>query len=178
MLRNPEGLTLDLVEASLHRARGLHAPNEMQYNLQTTLCAELTAKKITMVLEALYLTSTATTKISILLFYRRLSTGTVSSGFIYLVYAAIIFVVAYYFIFIINLFAGCQPIEAFWLQVDPFSSMKYHCINEGANLIAAGSISVSQDLLACGLPTILFWKLRIPPRQKFVLGAIFGIGFL
>ncbi|TLD37770.1 hypothetical protein E2P81_ATG03445 [Venturia nashicola] len=137
----------------------------------------INSRKITMALEALYLTSTATTKISILLFYRRLSAGTVSNGFIYSVYAAIAFVVVYYFIFMINLFIGCHPVEAFWLQANPFSSMKYQCLDEAANLIAAGVISVVQDLLACGMPMVLFWKLQIPVRQKFALGAIFGIGF-
>ncbi|RDI76913.1 hypothetical protein Vi05172_g13138 [Venturia inaequalis] len=132
---------------------------------------------MTMVLEALYLTSTATTKISILFFYRRLSTGALSNGFIYSVYAAVAFVAVYYVIFMINLFAGCQPIEAFWLQANPFSSMKYHCFDEGANLIAAGVISVVQDFLACGMPMILFWKLQIPLKQKFALGAILGVGF-
>lgn len=131
-----------------------------------------------MVLEALYLTSTATTKISILLFYRRLSSGTVSNGFIYSVYAAIAFVVVYYFIFMITLLAGCHPVEAFWLQVNLLSSMKYHCIDEAANMIAAAAISVVQDFLACGIPMVLFWKLQLPFRQKFALGAIFGVGFL
>jgi hypothetical protein len=131
-----------------------------------------------MALEALYLTSTATTKISILLFYRRLSSGTVSNGFLYSVYAAIAFVAVYYFIFMINLFVGCQPIEAFWLQANPSWQGKYECINEAANLIAAAVISVIQDFLACGMPMVLFWKLRIPFRQKIALAAIFGVGFL
>jgi hypothetical protein len=76
------------------------------------------------------------------------------------------------------LFVGCQPIQAFWLQVNLFSQDKYQCINEAANLIAAAAISVVQDFLACGMPMVLFWKLRIPFRQKIALAAIFGVGFL
>jgi hypothetical protein len=135
-------------------------------------------EQVTMALEALYLTSTATTKISILLFYRRLASGTISGPFLNTVYAALAFVAVYYFIFMINLFVGCQPIEAFWLQVNIFSEERYHCIDEAANLIAAAAISVVQDFLACGLPMVLFWKLRIPPRQKIALVVIFGVGFL
>jgi hypothetical protein len=131
-----------------------------------------------MVLEALYLTSTAATKISILLFYRRLSSGTVSNPFLYSVYAAIAFVALYYVIFMINLYVGCHPIEAFWLQIDPFWHGKYKCFDEAANLIAAAVISVLQDFLACGMPAILFWKLHIPRKQKIALGAIFGVGIL
>lgn len=131
-----------------------------------------------MVLEFLYLTSTATTKISILLFYRRLTTGTVSNSFLYCVYAAIAFVAAYYFIFTINLLVGCRPFYAFWMQVDPFWDNKYKCIDEAANLVAAATISVVQDFIVCGMPTILLWKLRISSRQKIALAGIFGIGFL
>jgi hypothetical protein len=131
-----------------------------------------------MALEALYLTSTATTKISILLFYRRLTAGTVSNSFLYLVYAAIAFVALYYVIFTINLFIGCRPMYAFWMQVDPFWGGKYKCFDEASNLIAASVISVVQDFIACGMPSILFWKLRIPLNQKIALAAIFGVGFL
>jgi hypothetical protein len=131
-----------------------------------------------MALEALYLTSTATTKISILLFYRRLTAGTFSRRFLYSIYSAIAFVVVYYIIFTINLFIGCRPIYAFWMQIDPFWERKYTCIDEASNLIAAAVISVIQDFIVCGMPSILFWKLRIPLKQKIALAAIFGIGFL
>jgi hypothetical protein len=126
--------------------------------------------------------STATTKISILLFYRRLAAGTISNRFLCVVYAAIAFVVIYFIIFWINLFIGCRPFNAFWNQVNLFwvaaNKGKYQCINEPANLLAAAIISVIQDFIACGVPTILFWKLRIPKRQKIALAAIFGVGFL
>jgi hypothetical protein len=135
-----------------------------------------------MALEALYLLSTSTTKISILLFYRRLAAGSVSNGFIYSVYGAIAFVVLYFVVFFINLFVGCRPLPAFWLQVDPVWNAKhegdYQCINEAANLIAAASVSVVQDCLACGMPAILFWKLQMPRKQKVALGLVFGIGIL
>jgi hypothetical protein len=126
--------------------------------------------------------STATTKISILLFYRRLAEGSISTRFLYTVYAAIAFVVVYFIVFWINLFTGCRPFHAFWSQVDLVwaaeNAGKYYCFNELKNLVIAAIISVIQDFLACGLPTILFWKLKVPRRQKIALGAIFGVGFL
>jgi hypothetical protein len=135
-----------------------------------------------MALEALYMVSTSTTKISILLFYRRLTADTISKRFLHCVHAAIAFVFVYFVIFLITLFATCQPIYAFWKQVDPtwngLNEGKYHCINEEKDLLAAAVVSVIQDFIACGLPSVLFWKLRIPKRQKFALGAIFGVGFL
>lgn len=142
----------------------------------------LTCVQITMALEATYLTSTACTKISILLFYRRLGVGTVTNRFLYSVYAAIAFVLAYYITFTVNLFVGCRPINAFWNQADLVwlaeNDGKYSCFDEATNMIAAAVISVLQDFIACFMPTILFWKLRIRRQQKFALCAIFGVGFL
>jgi hypothetical protein len=126
--------------------------------------------------------STATTKISILLFYRRLAEGSISTRFLYTVYAAIAFVVVYFIVFWVNLFTGCRPFYAFWMQVDLVwaaeNAGKYYCFDELKNLIVAAGISVAQDFIACGLPMILFWKLKVPRRQKVALGAIFGVGFL
>jgi hypothetical protein len=97
-------------------------------------------------------------------------------------YAAIAFVVLYFVIFSINLFVGCRPFNAFWNQADPFWAANhagaYYCFDEAANLIAAATVSVLQDFIACFMPMILCWKLRIPFRQKVALGAIFGVGFL
>jgi hypothetical protein len=133
-----------------------------------------------MSLEALYLISTATTKISILLFYRRLTEGTASRAFLWCVYAAIASVVVYFIVFFTLLFVLCRPLEAFWLQVDLNweATHQYHCINEEWDLVSAGIVSVFHDFVACGMPMILFWKLKIPRRQKVALGAIFGVGFL
>jgi hypothetical protein len=126
--------------------------------------------------------STATTKISILLFYRRLAEGSISIRFLYTVYAAIAFVVIYFIVFWVNLFTGCKPFYAFWMQVDLVWAAKnadnYHCFDELKNMIIAAAVSVVQDFIACGLPMILFWKLKVPRRQKIALGAIFGVGFL
>jgi hypothetical protein len=138
--------------------------------------------QIVMALEALFMISTSATKISILLFYRRLTDNSVSNGFLITVYAAITFVVLYFVTFFIVLFVSCRPLYAYWKQVDIVWNVenegKYHCINEEADLLAAAIVSVIQDFLACGMPIILFWKLKIPIRQKIALGAIFGVGFL
>jgi hypothetical protein len=66
----------------------------------------------------LYLVSTATTKISILLFYRRLASGTISKAFQWAVYASIAFVAIYWVVFTLNLFLGCRPFRAFWMEAD------------------------------------------------------------
>ncbi|KAF2673229.1 hypothetical protein BT63DRAFT_451264 [Microthyrium microscopicum] len=139
------------------------------------------SRQMTMALEALYMISTVTTKISILLFYRRLATGTISNSFLYCVYGSIGFVGLYFFVFWINLFVGCHPLEAYWMQVDlqwnALNMGKYQCFDEGLNVTIAAVFSVIQDCIACGLPTVLLWKTRVPQRQKVALGFVFGIGF-
>ena len=141
------------------------------------------SRKVTLAIEACYIGSTGLTKISILLFYRRMSAGSVSPAFRFIVHASIASVVAYMIAFLLVGSLGCKPLEAFWLQANTEWAMThqpgvtYTCINEGAMLLAASGISIIQDFLACGLPVVLFWKLQLPRRQKIALGAIFGVGF-
>lgn len=112
-----------------------------------------------------------------------MSKGAITTFFRTVVWASIAFVAAYAVVFLCTLFFGCSPINAFWQQVDltweatHIQNVDYHCLNEPANLLAASSVSIFQDFLACGLPTMLFWKLQLPRRQKIALGAIFGVGF-
>jgi hypothetical protein len=137
-----------------------------------------------MVLEELFIISTVTTKISILLFHRRLEAGTITNRYIYCVHAAIAFVVLYFIIFSINILNICKPFDSFWKQADYawlFSDdnlSKFKCQNEAAALIAAAIISSIQDFIAFGLPIVLLWRLRIPKRQRLALAMIFAVGFL
>lgn len=135
-----------------------------------------------MSIELLYLASTSTTKISILLFYRRLARGTISTPFMYAVWAAIASVVVYFLYFFTALIFTCNPVETFWKQVDPawFAQHKgkFKCHGEASNLIASAVVSVVHDFVACGLPAILLWKLQISKNQKLALGGLFGLGLL
>ncbi|KAK8172583.1 hypothetical protein BKA80DRAFT_196634, partial [Phyllosticta citrichinensis] len=127
-----------------------------------------------------YIIATGITKISILCFYRRIASGTVANWFLYATWASIAFVVAYMIAFLGTLFFGCSPISAFWNQVDAewlvTNDGKWHCINEPGNLLAASSVSIVQDFLACGLPYLLLRKLQMSRRQKIALTAVFGVG--
>ena len=46
------------------------------------------------------------------------------------------------------------------------------------NLFAASVVSTVQDFLVAGMPTLLFWRMKIPFRQKVALGAVFAVGFV
>jgi hypothetical protein len=126
--------------------------------------------------------STCITKVSILLFYRRLATDTVSTRFLYCVHAAIAYVAIYFCIWFFALFGICRPLNTYWKMADwawyEQNQDSFHCLPEGNMLIASAAISASQDFLACGLPTILLWKLQMPRKTKILMGCLFSVGFL
>lgn len=133
-------------------------------------------------METLYMASTCTTKISILLFYRRLASGSVSRGFQWALYLAMASVVVYFVIFQTLMFVSCRPLFSYWKLADYIwlsnNKDNFQCLDEGILLVISAIVSAVQDFIACGLPMILFWKLRIPIRQKIALGGIFALGIL
>lgn len=130
----------------------------------------------------MYMVSTCTTKVSILLFYRRLVSGAVSRAFLYCVYASIAYVAVYFVIYFLALFGICVPLSTYWKQADwgwyEANSNSFHCLPEGKMLISSAVISASQDFIACGLPMILFSTLQMPRRQKIALSMVFMVGIL
>jgi hypothetical protein len=130
----------------------------------------------------LYLFSTAFTKISVLLFYRRLVQGTCSRRYKYAIWAAMGFVIVYTFVFVVLLLVTCKPIQATWLRLDPtYSPTRYHC---GSNDLMGkvsdlgGALSVVSDFYSVLLPAVLLLQIRITSRQRWGLMAIFSVGFL
>ncbi|KAL6705108.1 hypothetical protein ACN47E_007367 [Coniothyrium glycines] len=138
------------------------------------------ARKYILAVECIFCVASGMIKVSILLFYRRLSARIVSKHFRWATLASIGFIVAYSIAFTLAPILGCQPISAFWDQVNAIKLLqgyKYHCFNEGADIFAASLISVIQDFMTALLPTFLYWHLQIPTRQKFALFGIFAIGY-
>lgn len=136
--------------------------------------------QMVLVIEQLNSTSTCFTKISILFFYRRLARGIYTSKFIRIVQANIIFVAAYLLVFSVVLFLTCYPFESYWRQFDIIwvQQNTYKCFNEAANTVAANAISILQDFIACGLPSVLLWRLQMPKKKKMLLGTLLGLGIL
>jgi hypothetical protein len=134
-----------------------------------------------MAIECTYIMGTGLTKISILLFYRRLVSGSVSNGFVWAIRASIFSVAAYIIIFENTLVFGCTPIHAYWDEVNPIwrsnNEGKFKCLSEIGALYTANITSIVQDFLTFLMPLILFAQLQLPRRQKIVLGVIFGVGF-
>jgi hypothetical protein len=121
-----------------------------------------------------YTVTTSLTKISILLFYRRLSSGTVTPTFHWMLRGAIAFIVLTF----------CRPLNAFWNQVDfewnitHQPGRDYVCYNEPLHYFFNISITVLQDFMVTLMPMALFYKLKMPIRQKVALGVLFGVGIL
>ncbi|KAH7082857.1 hypothetical protein BKA63DRAFT_138914 [Paraphoma chrysanthemicola] len=138
------------------------------------------SRKFVLALECTFCVASGMIKISILLFYRRLSSRVVSTAFRWTTWITIGCIVAYTIALTLAPILGCQPVSAFWDQVDinkRLNGYEYHCFDEGADVFAASVISAAQDLITAILPTFLYWKLQMPLRQKFALFGIFGIGY-
>lgn len=133
-----------------------------------------------MVIYVLFSLTSGLIKLSILLFYRRLSSRAVSPAFRWTMRITIFIIGAYSTAFIFVPIFMCQPIAAFWEQVDLVKVAEgydYKCINEGADVVAHGIISTVQDLVVAFLPTLLCWNLQMPVRQKIALYCIFALGY-
>lgn len=139
------------------------------------------SRKYILAIETLFCSTTGLVKVSILLFYRHLGVRVVSQTFRWLTWTSIGFIAAYSIALTLAPILGCQPISAFWDQVDPIKKLKgdykYHCFDEGADLLAASIISTVQDFITAVLPTFLCWNIQIPIRQKVALFGIFAIGY-
>ena len=116
MVRSKKRTPLAGVAASVGLGSRLYGFDRYAYDLTTALA--ISSRKITLAIEASYIVSTSLTKISILLFYRRMAEGSISTRFRTIVFASIAFVAAYAFTFLITLFFGCRPLSATWNEVD------------------------------------------------------------
>ncbi|KAF2434105.1 hypothetical protein EJ08DRAFT_694126 [Tothia fuscella] len=133
--------------------------------------------------EALFFWSTCFTKVSVLMFYRRLVVGTYSRKFKWAIWIAISFVIAYTIVFFIIICVGCFPVEATWRQFDSQWVIKnqFTCAPRNTAIHLAelvGGLSVITDFYSVMLPAVLLMQIRLNKRQKYGLFFIFGIGFL
>ncbi|KAF2623795.1 hypothetical protein BU25DRAFT_477280 [Macroventuria anomochaeta] len=138
------------------------------------------ARKYVLAILCIFCTASGLIKISILLFYRRLSSRVVSNRFRWATWLTIGFIAASTIAFTLAPIIGCDPISAFWDQANYdklIKGYKYRCFDEGADVFSASVISTVQDLITAILPTFLYWNLRIPVRQKIALFGIFAIGY-
>jgi hypothetical protein len=137
-------------------------------------------RKLILTIEILFVLATGLVKVSILLFFRRLGSRGVSKTFRVITWVAIGFTVASTITFFISPLVGCRPLSAYWEQSDVvkiIQGTKFNCNDEGAAMAAAGIVSTVQDVIAALLPNFIYWKARIPFRQKAALMGIFATAY-
>jgi hypothetical protein len=123
-----------------------------------------------------FLISTAATKISILLFYRRLIDRTINEHLLWGIYGGIAYNIAYMLAIIIFLATFCTPVSASWRSLDLGYTEKYKCASRAIPDPLAGVLSAAGDIYAIVIPEIVVAQLRLPQRRKIILYAIFGSG--
>ena len=126
--------------------------------------------------ELFFITSTGLTKVSILLFYRRLTASTMNKKFLYVTLTAIAFIIASTIAFDLVLLVGCRPLSAYWESVLPTYKENYVCYDEEIVIPTSCIISIITDVVVLALPYSVVWHMRMPFRQKLTLSVIFGVG--
>lgn len=128
-----------------------------------------------LLIQLFYLVSTAITKVSILLFYRRLS-DRVSSRFRLMLYGTMFVVIGTTVGGFLTHMIGCRPLEAYWMQNNTIwlsaNAGKFQCYNESVYIVTQATISMITDFIVCILPLSLFMKLQMHWRQKVSICCI------
>jgi hypothetical protein len=131
--------------------------------------------------EVLNVVSTGATKMSVLLFYRRMVADTITRRWRIAIYAMIGFHAFTVVGTLIALLTVCRPLVAYWAS---FAIGLYHhpytCIPALGLNLTAGSLSVFGDAYAVILPCLIlnYYELDIPRKQKIALDCLFALGLL
>jgi hypothetical protein len=128
--------------------------------------------------EFAFIIATCCNKVSVLLFYRRLTQGTFSKRWRYATIGAITFTVLYALAFILALVLNCQPTEAYWKSYSLDYTKSYKCADTRNLNPVSGALSVFSDLYSVILPMGMLRHFDAPKRQKMALNAVFSLGLL
>lgn len=117
-------------------------------------------------------------KISVLLFYRRLSVS-FTRCFLIAVWVGIVYNILYCIGFILTLCLLCRPLDAYWKSFNPeyYFTAKYKCGSEQLAEPLSAIFSVIGDFYSTVLPLTLVSRLTLPRRQKWALYFLFSLGF-
>lgn len=143
-------------------------------NLRCSLIVEKTAWAA----EILFLVSTGLTKLSILLFYRRLLEKSYSRLMQWAIYIALALTTVSLISFVTLVIFSCSPINAAWKSLKIDYKKKYTCLPRNNADPIAGLASVISDVYALVIPQLVLRKLQIPRNQKIVLNCVFGCGWM
>lgn len=128
--------------------------------------------------EVAFLTSTCATKVSVLLFYRRLVRGSYNRMWRWLTLGAIYFTVLYGVGLIFALIFNCRPTNAYWKSLSITYTGDYTCTDTRWLNGVSGILSVLSDFYAVLLPMGILHKFDIDRRKKIALYTVFSFGLL
>ncbi|RYN50785.1 hypothetical protein AA0114_g5830 [Alternaria tenuissima] len=131
---------------------------------------ELPFQKWTLVGIILYATSLAFSKLSILLFYLRLSP---QKGFRTLVHMLIACVIVYATVYDLVSTFGCRPIAATW---DLTRLPGAVCMNQLTKYMALSVLNIVIDVITLVLPIPVVARLQMSRRRKITVCGIFATG--
>lgn len=112
------------------------------------------------------------TKVSILLFYRRIFRGRL---FDYLVLTLGAVVAAWGISFFFATLFECFPISQVWTT---FYGQPRHCYQYLPMFYGTAVSNMIIDFMIIALPWPMIWRLQMPTRQKFAVGGVFTLGAL
>lgn len=128
--------------------------------------------KLSFVSTILYFAIVASTKISILLMYRRIFSVDPSFRLQSLILLGV--VSAFWVATTVTTLLNCQPVKYNWLSL---SSDRY-CINYNIFWMASGIVEVVIDALILALPVRMVSRLQMSRRRRFLLLLVFLLGGL
>jgi hypothetical protein len=140
---------------------------------------------VTFIAEVFFLVSLTCTKLSVLLFYRRLVKGTYSDGYKYSLWFGMFLAAVAFAVPLGMLVTSCSPVKALWWQWDmPYiyaNAYKFHCRPIHTIVLVSqftGAISVATDFYSVMLPLLVLAKIQMNRRQRVGLMGIFGLSFM
>ncbi|KAI5370883.1 hypothetical protein Slin14017_G017620 [Septoria linicola] len=125
-----------------------------------------------------FIISTCSTKISVLLFYRRLTEGSCRKLWKYLTIGAIIFTAAYCIALVLALVFNCSPTSAYWRSFNVNYVDDYRCADTTVLNPLSGALSILSDVYSVVLPMLIMARLQATQRQKWALNLVFSLGLL
>lgn len=113
------------------------------------------------------------TKLSILLQYRRIFDSHRTGKTHYLIHIVIWLNALFYLADTFVEAFACLPREKLWVPTIPGK-----CINILANFVVSAAINMVSDFIILGLPLYKIYQMRMAPRKKIGVAAIFTVGLL
>ncbi|KAJ2893927.1 hypothetical protein MKZ38_008077 [Zalerion maritima] len=129
--------------------------------------------KLSLASQSLFDVATSLTKLSMLAMLYRLACAS-KSRMRFVVLGMMIFVTLSGILFVPILIFQCKPISDYWT----LSFQEQDCINESAYVTSAGIINTVVDLIVVLLPIHTVLSLQLAPRQRIIVIALFGAGFI